>query len=103
METSLSRELSDFKAEVRQRFQAQERSSEAHEERDGIQFADLKSGLLQMSEKVQTLIETRAEQVGAAKAIAELAERNNRRTAMVSVILGALTLLCSVLVQKHIL
>ena len=72
-----------------------------HEKRDGEQFAALKKGQADMDAKLMNLVEARAEQVGAAKAIADLAERRaSKNTRIVSIIAAAGTIL-TLCIQKH--
>lgn len=72
-----------------------------HEQRDGDQFAALRQGQIEMDVKLMKLVTARAEQVGAAQAIAELAERRaSKNTWIVSLIAVACSLF-TICIQKH--
>ena len=67
---------------------------DSHADKDDARFDQVNAGLNQ-------LISARAEQVGAAKAIAELAERRAKWNTWIVSLITALGALLTLLIQKH--
>ena len=72
-----------------------------HEKRDGDQFASIRQGQAEMDAKIMNLVTARAEQVGAAKAIAELAERRASKNTWIVSLIVATCAIVTILIQEH--
>lgn len=90
----LRQEFSNFRSEVRT-------DLAEHEKRDGEQFSSLKHGQSEMDSKLMSLVTARAEQVGAAKAIAEMAERRANKNTWIVSLIAAVCAIVTVCIQKH--
>lgn len=92
-------------SDVTSRLGALERSvtdwQKRHEEEDDRKFGELGAAVNSVNAKAGELLQARAEQVGAAKAIAELAEsRAKRNTFVLALVVGVPSLL-TFLSQHH--
>jgi hypothetical protein len=72
-----------------------------HEQRDEERFGVLGARVDTMTAKVGELFMQRAEQVGAARAIAELAERRATKNTRIVSIIAAICAVLTLCIQKH--
>ena len=73
-----------------------------HDQRDESRFGELYASLDGMTAKVEQLLTLRAEQVGAARAIAELAERRGSRNTWIVAVISAGSAVATLLFQLFV-
>jgi len=72
-----------------------------HENKDDERFGSMDATLDHMSAKLDNLFEERARQVGAAKAIADLAEQRNKRNTFILALVVGIPSVLTLLGQHH--
>ncbi len=93
-ERAWSQQFEIFRNEIRS-------SLAGHEQRDDERFGVLTARVDTMTAKVGELFMQRAEQVGAARAIAELAEKRATKNTRIVSVIAAICAVLTLCIQKH--